>query len=79
MTAFQEDPLVFLLLEENMMVHMGRVLALVRFEGETAVLLKDGSVMATGFTPLTISRRSERFMREGEEMARSMRQGGKIL
>ena len=71
--------MVFLLLEENMMVHMDRVLALVRFEGETAVLLKDGSVMATGFTPLTISRRSKRFMREGEEMARSMRQGGKIL
>ena len=70
---------MFLLLEENMMVHMDRVLALVRFEGETAVLLKDGSVMATGFTPLTSSRRSERFMREGEEMARSMRQGGKIL
>ncbi len=71
--------MVFLLLEENMLVHMDKVLALVRFEGETAVFLRDGSVMATGFTPLTISKRAERFMLEGEEMARSMRQGGKIL
>ncbi|HBG14186.1 MAG TPA: hypothetical protein DDW96_02490 [Synergistaceae bacterium] len=71
--------MVFLLLEENMMVHMGRVLALVRFEGETAVLLRDGTVMATGFTPLTLARRSARFMEEGKALAQSLRQGGKIL
>lgn len=70
---------MFLLLEESMTVHMGRVIALVRFEGETAVLLRDGSVMATGFTPATIARRSERFMEKGKERVRSMRQGGKIL
>lgn len=68
--------MVFLLLEENMMVHLGRVLALVRFEGETAVLLRDGSVMATGFTPPTLARRSSRFMEEGTGSARPLRQGG---
>lgn len=71
--------MVFLLLEENMMVHMGRVLALVRFEGETAVLLRDGTVMATGFTPPTLARRSACFMEEGKALAQSLRQGGKIL
>ncbi|HOI82581.1 MAG TPA: hypothetical protein PLP89_05125 [Synergistales bacterium] len=71
--------MVFLLLEENMMVHMGRVLALVRFEGETAVLLRDGSVMATGFTPPTLARRSARFVEKGKALAQSLRQGGKIL
>lgn len=70
---------MFLLLEENMLVHMERVLALVRFEGETAVLMRDGSVMATGFTPLTISKRSKRFMKEGKDKAFALRQGGKIL
>ncbi|MDO9508031.1 MAG: hypothetical protein Q7I97_01590 [Thermovirgaceae bacterium] len=70
---------MFLLLEESMLVHVGRVLALVRFEGETAVLLRDGSVMATGFTPPTIAKRSGRFMEEGKERARVLRQGGKIL
>ncbi|MDD3134582.1 MAG: hypothetical protein PHQ51_08255 [Synergistales bacterium] len=70
---------MFLLLEENMMVHMGRVLALVRFEGETAVLLRDGSVMATGFTPPTLARRSARFVEKGKALAQSLRQGGKIL
>lgn len=71
--------MVFLLLEENMMVHMGRILALVRFEGETAVLLRDGSVMATGFTPPTLARRSARFVEKGKALAQSLRQGGKIL
>ncbi|HOG14743.1 MAG TPA: hypothetical protein PLY39_06265 [Synergistales bacterium] len=68
--------MVFLLLEESMMVHLGRVLALVRYEGETAVLLRDGSVMATGFTPPTLARRSSRFMEEGIGSARPLRQGG---
>ncbi|MDD2518027.1 MAG: hypothetical protein PHE57_05195 [Synergistales bacterium] len=58
---------------------MGRVLALVRFEGETAVLLRDGSVMATGFTPPTLARRSARFVEKGKALAQSLRQGGKIL
>jgi len=76
---FWRDPLIFLLLEESMLVDMGRVLALVRFGGETAVLLRDGSVMATGFTPLTIAKRSNRYMEEGKERARALRQEGKIL
>jgi len=68
---------LFLLLESGMAVHMDRVLALVRDEGETAVYLRDGSVMATGFTPATIDRRSRRLFDEGKERARKLRQGGK--
>ena len=48
---------MFFPLEENDLVHMGRVVALVRDDGETAVILRDGSVMATGFTPRTLARR----------------------
>ncbi|HPD97288.1 MAG TPA: hypothetical protein PLP89_03090 [Synergistales bacterium] len=70
---------MFLLLEESMAVHTGKVVALVRFGGETAVLMRDGSVMATGFTPATLARRSRNFMKKGKERARDLRQGGKIL
>lgn len=48
---------MFLPLEENDLVHMDRIVALVRDEGETAIILRDGSVMATGFTPRTLARR----------------------
>lgn len=48
---------MFLPLEENDLVHMGRIVALVRDESETAIVLRDGSVMATGFTPRTLARR----------------------
>lgn len=48
---------MFLPLEENDLVHMGRIVALVRDESETAIILQDGSVMATGFTPRTLARR----------------------
>jgi hypothetical protein len=52
---------VFLPLEEDGLVDLGRVVALVREGNETAIILRDGSVMATGFTPMTLARRFERF------------------
>ena len=51
---------MFLPLEEDGLVDMGRIVALVREGNETAIILRDGTVMATGFTPLTLARRYER-------------------
>jgi hypothetical protein len=51
---------VFLPLEEDGLVDLGRVVALVREGNETAIILRDGSVMATGFTPRTLADRYER-------------------
>jgi hypothetical protein len=55
--------LVFLLLEEDDMVFLDKVTALIRGDGETAILMRDDTVRATGFTPLTLQRRSEKFWR----------------
>jgi hypothetical protein len=52
---------VFLLLEEDDIVFLGKVTALIRGNGETAILKRDNTVQATGFTPLTLQRRSEKF------------------
>jgi hypothetical protein len=59
-TRLEANPL-FLPLEEDGLVDLGRVVALVREGNETAIILRDGSVMATGFTPMTLARRFERF------------------
>ena len=56
---------MFLLLEEEDIVCMERVVALVREGSETAILMCDNTVRATGFTPATLRRRSEKFWREG--------------
>jgi hypothetical protein len=52
---------VFLLLEEDDIVLLDKVTALIRGDGETAILKRDNTVQATGFTPLTLRKRSERF------------------
>lgn len=44
---------MFLPLEEDGLVDLGRVVALVREGNERWAILRDGSVMATGFTPMT--------------------------
>jgi hypothetical protein len=51
---------LFLLLEEDDIVFLDRVIALVRGDGETAIFMRDNTVRATGFTPLTLRRRSEK-------------------
>jgi hypothetical protein len=56
---------MFLILEGEDAVILERVVALVREERETAILYRDGSVRATGFTPLTLAARTERMMRSG--------------
>jgi len=74
--TFQEVFFVFLVLEKNTFVHMDRVLALVREGNETAVIFRDGSVMATGFHPLTVARRSEAFIESGKELASKVKEEG---
>lgn len=55
---------MFLPLEGDDLIHLGRVVALVRDEGETAIVLRDGTVLATGFTPRTLAQRHRHFVRE---------------
>jgi hypothetical protein len=49
------------MLEDEDAVLMEKVVALVRGDGETAILMADNTVRVTGFTPQTLARRSERF------------------
>jgi hypothetical protein len=56
--------MVFLLLEGDDIVLMDKVVALVRADGETAILMRDGAVKPAGFTPITISKRSDKFWRD---------------
>lgn len=74
--AFQEVFFVFLILEKNTFLYIGRVLALVREGNETAIILRDGSVMATGFQPMTIARRSEEFIKNGKKLASKVKKEG---
>jgi hypothetical protein len=59
---------VFLLLEEGDVVLMDKVVALVRGDGETAILMRDDTVKATCFTPTTLNRRSEKFWKDAQPM-----------
>jgi len=74
--TFQEVFFVFLVLEQNTFVHIDRVLALVREGNETAIILRDGSVMATGFQPMTVARRSEEFIKRGMKLASEVKEEG---
>ena len=58
---------VFLLLEEEDIVCLERVVALVREGSETAILMRDDTVRATGFTPMTLRKRSEKFWRDATQ------------
>lgn len=58
---------MFLLLEEGDVVCLERVVALVREQNETAVLMRDDTVRATGFTPITLRKRSEKFWRDATQ------------
>jgi hypothetical protein len=66
---------MFLILEGEDAVFLERVVALVREGNETAILYRDGSVRATGFTPLTLAARTERLMRAGRKEWRDLRRG----
>ena len=52
---------MFLLLEEENTVLTDNIVALIRGDGETAILMRDNTVRVTGFTPQTLERRSRKF------------------
>lgn len=55
---------MYLMLEKNGAVLAERVVALVRGDGETGMIMRDGAVEKSCFTPFTICRRSEKFWTE---------------
>lgn len=55
---------MFLFLEDSEAVYMGNVISLVRGVGETVILMSDGSVRTTCFTPRTLRSKSEKFWEE---------------
>jgi hypothetical protein len=69
---------VFLLLEEDDAVFLGNVTALIRGDGETAILMRDNTVRATGFTPLTLKRRGERFWENCRYCEKSKQKGATL-
>jgi hypothetical protein len=52
---------LFLFLEDDDVVLTEHVVALVRLEGKTAIVMRDGTLKTTRFSPRTLSRRSARF------------------
>jgi hypothetical protein len=70
---------MFIPLEGEGIVSIRRVVALVRHENETAVYLRNGSLLATGFKPETLGKRYNAFCKEARENAlplRTQRNGG---
>jgi hypothetical protein len=51
---------LFLLLEDNDVIMMDNIVALVRCEGRTVITGRDNSVRESVFTPATLDRRSSR-------------------
>ena len=61
---------MYLILEGDDAVYMGKVVALVRGAdgtGGTKIVMRDGGVRTSGFTPQTIDRRSKNFWKEQRE------------
>jgi hypothetical protein len=57
---------MFLFLENDDVVFLDTVTALIRGEGRTIVLMRDGSARVTCFTPLTLQKRGEKFWSKAE-------------
>ncbi|MCF7935911.1 MAG: hypothetical protein K9L28_06205 [Synergistales bacterium] len=68
--------MMFIPLEGDDLVYVGRTVAFVREGDETAIYMRDGSVMATGFTPRTLARRYRQFTSDARQGARKIRRGG---
>lgn len=61
---------MFIPLEGTSAVSIRRVVALVRYGNETAIHLRDGSFLSTGFRPETLAKRYNAFAKEARENAR---------
>jgi hypothetical protein len=51
---------VFLQLEGNDVILIDKIVALVRRDGKTAIILRDNTVRGVCFTPMTLNRRAEK-------------------
>ena len=60
---------MFIPLEGQGIISIRRIIAIVRHEGETAIYLRDGSLLATGFRPETLAKRYNAFRKEARENA----------
>lgn len=67
---------MFIPLEGQGIVSLHRVIALVREDSETAIYMRDGTVMATGFKPDTLAKRYRSFMKEASKNVKEMKTGG---
>jgi hypothetical protein len=56
---------LFLQIEDNDVILMENIVALVRMEGRTVITLGDGGIRESSLTPPTLDRRSSRFVRGG--------------
>jgi hypothetical protein len=56
---------MLLLLEDNDVILMDDIVALVRYDGRTMITCRDNSVRESVFTPATLDRRSSRLIAEG--------------
>ncbi|MDD2206051.1 MAG: hypothetical protein WCQ97_02735 [Aminobacterium sp.] len=65
---------MFIPLEGQGIISAGKIIAIVRHGDETALYTKDGSVVATGFKPETLSRRYRAFVKESRRNALDFKQ-----
>jgi len=61
---------LFLLLEDNDVILMDNIVALVRHDGRTTITNRDNSARQSVFTPATLDRRSSRLIRNRGAVAR---------
>jgi len=64
---------MFIPLEGQGIVSIRRIIAIVRYDGETAIYLRNGSLLATGFRPETLGKRYNAFSKEARENAEPLR------
>ena len=64
---------MFIPLEGQGIVSIRRIIAIVRYDGETAIYLRNGSLLATGFRPETLCKRYNAFRKVAWEIAAPLR------
>jgi len=69
---------LFIPLEGQGIISLQRVIALVREENETAIFLRDGTVIATGFKPDTLAKRYRSFMKDASRNMKEIKTGGEL-
>ncbi len=72
---------MFIPLEGQDAIYIGRIVAMVRRGDETSLYLRDGTTKNTVFRPETLRKRYNAFRKEARENARALsgRMGGNIV